>query len=119
MKNIFLQSYITTALWSSLDDQDQPLDDKYSIDDIDAESLKKLESMCEEFQAKNKDDISLALDVTDLGHIAHDFWLTQNRHGAGFWDGDYAKDLGERLTTASHKIGEVDLYVGDDGKLYI
>jgi hypothetical protein len=37
--------------------------------------------------------------------IGHDFWLTRNRHGAGFWD----RGLGERgqyLTDASHPYGE-------------
>jgi len=30
----------------------------------------------------------------------HDFWLTRNGHGAGFWDGDWP-ETGDALTEAS------------------
>lgn len=49
--------------------------------------------------------------------IGHDFCLTRNHHGAGFWD----RGLGERgdwLTKQSDPYGESDLYVGDDGNVY-
>ncbi len=43
-----------------------------------------------------------------------DFWLTRNRHGAGFWDGDYPDGIGERLSDIAHGFGEVwvDKYRG-------
>jgi hypothetical protein len=53
----------------------------------------------------------------DYSQMGHDFWLTRNRHGAGFWDRGLGA-LGDRLTSAAHAYGEVDLYVGDDGRLY-
>jgi hypothetical protein len=34
----------------------------------------------------------------------HDFWLTRNRHGAGFWDGHW-RDSAE-LTQIAHSYGE-------------
>jgi hypothetical protein len=52
----------------------------------------------------------------------HDFWLTRNHHGVGFWEPEWAnidKDASDRLTAESHRFGECDLYVGDDGKLHI
>jgi hypothetical protein len=52
-------------------------------------------------------------------HVAHDFWLTRNHHGAGFWDGDYPEPLGKQLTELAHSYGECELYVGDDSKIYI
>jgi len=109
----FTLQYIETALWSSTDDKDEPLDSTYSIDDIAPETLEKMIKDCTEFQNKYIDDCGY-----DLGIMGHDFWLTRNRHGAGFWDGDYSKDLGERLTDAAHSFGECNLYVGDDGKIY-
>ena len=48
---------------------------------------------------------------------AHDFWLTRNGHGAGFWDGDWPVN-GDKLTEISKVYGECNLYVGDDGKVY-
>jgi hypothetical protein len=50
--------------------------------------------------------------------LGHDFWLTRNRHGAGFWDRGLG-ELGERLTKAAQSFGESDLYLGDDGQLYL
>jgi hypothetical protein len=36
--------------------------------------------------------------------IEHDFFLTRNGHGAGFWDGDYKN--GEKLTEIAKSFGE-------------
>lgn len=47
-------------------------------------------------------------DGMDPAQVGHDFWLTRNRHGAGFWD----RGLGERgdyLTAMSHPYGECHL----------
>jgi len=109
---VFLDAYITCSLWSTLDDQDQPLD-AYSIRDLAPETLQEMEEDCSKFLEENQEDIGL--DFTKAGH---DFWLTRNGHGCGFWDGDWPKDAGERLTSSSKRFGEVDLYVGDDGKIY-
>lgn len=115
-KTQFVRSYIETALWSSTDDDGTPLDDaKYAEVELAPETVARFEKDCSEFQA----DIA-GLDVADYNEsrIAHDFWLTRNHHGAGFWDGDYPKELGQRLTDLAYVYGECDLYVGDDGKLY-
>lgn len=40
--------------------------------------------------------------------IGHDFILTRNHHGAGFWDRGLG-DLGDRLTKASDPYGTIDL----------
>jgi hypothetical protein len=47
-----------------------------------------------------------------------DFWLTRNGHGAGFWDGDWPEKQGEALTALAEEFGELNVCVGDDGKLY-
>jgi hypothetical protein len=47
----------------------------------------------------------------------HDFWLTRNGTGAGFWDGDWFE--GEKLTEAAKAFGNFDLMVDhDDGTIY-
>ena len=51
------------------------------------------------------------------GH-GHDFWLTRNRHGAGFWDRGYPEAIGKALTDAAHAEGSADWCVGDDGNIY-
>ena len=112
----YLQDYIETALWSSIDhNTDEPLDKNYSIDDIDAETLKRCQIDIDAFIERAGN----LLDDLNDSPIMHDFWLTRNRHGAGFWDGDYPKEIGEKLTDLSHSFGEIDFYVGDDGRLYL
>ncbi len=66
---------------------------------------------CHRFQKANAADI-----VGRLEEAGHDFWLTRNGHGAGFFDGAWGK-AGDRLTKAAHTWGEVYLYV-DGGKIY-
>ena len=47
-----------------------------------------------------------------------DFWFTRCGHGAGFWDGDWQEPHAAGLDALSKQFGNVDLYVGDDGKIY-
>jgi len=49
---------------------------------------------------------------------AHDFWLTRNHHGAGFWDGDWEEPACSILDALSEEFGEACVYQGDDGFLY-
>lgn len=107
----FTRQYVETALWASTDDNGEPMD-MYSVDDIAPDTLAAMAADCRAFQADN------AADIDDSGRAGHDFWLTRNRHGAGFWDGDYPADIGHRLTEAAHAYGSYDLYVGDDGKVH-
>ena len=113
----FTRQYIATALWSSMDNYDdqggEPLDANYGLDDIAQETLESIKEDCVAFQRDHADDIS-----NDVEQAGHDFWLTRNFHGCGFWDGDWPHDVGERLTEAAHVYGSIDLYVGDDGKIY-
>jgi hypothetical protein len=53
------------------------------------------------------DDADVARDVADLSpeSVGHDFWLTRNGHGAGFWDRGLG-ELGERLSAAARVYGE-------------
>jgi len=127
----FTRQYINTALWAENDQKDEntggePLDSNYTPRDIDDETYAQMIADCEQFQRENADDIALAVeqypkrnndDTGPLGTAGHDFWLTRGNHGCGFWDGDLSKDLGERLTKASHGFSEVNLYVGDNEKV--
>ena len=102
------------ALWSSTDEKGEPLDDYCGIDDFATEALETIISECSDFQQRN---IS-ALAAVDPESAGHDFWLTRNRHGAGFWDRGWG-EVGNELTRAAHAYGECDLYIGDDGQVYL
>lgn len=114
----FVDGYIACALWSTNDESDEsggnPIDDNYSEADIAPSAREALRADCDAFYAANAADISRVADDSQAGH---DFWLTRNGHGAGFWDRGLGA-LGERLTKASKAFGEVNLYVGDDGLIY-
>lgn len=117
-----LGQYLATALWSSLDwtDVDDvdvynpvPMDERFSVDDVSDDLRAELLVDVVAFVAECWDD----LRDRDAGQTGHDFWLTRNGHGTGFWDRGLG-EVGDRLTTACKVYGEVDLYVGDDGELY-
>lgn len=112
----FLSAYIECAIWSSIDDRDgeqEPLDENHGTSDLAPETFSRIQADCRKFIGAHWQDIQ-----NDLPQAGHDFWLTRNGHGAGFWDGDWPDDIGERLTKASKEFGECYLYVGDDGKIY-
>jgi hypothetical protein len=125
----FIASYIETALWSSNDNSDpetggDPLDANYSADDLSDECRAAMERDCATFYAAHSATWRGAYAhpvgyYTDDEYAAHDFWLTRNGHGAGFWDGDWSEPAAKVLTDASKAFGEVHLYVGDDGKIYM
>lgn len=116
--NQFIDGYIECALWSS------PVDDgEVNLDEIDAEiseeARREMSEDCEDFLRTNA---SLLEEYFKKGYSAyyagHDFWLTRNGHGAGFWDRGLG-DLGEELTAMSKPYGECFLYLGDDGLIYL
>lgn len=110
----FTKHYLITALWSSSGDNSEPLDNIYDLEDIAEEAKIEAQKDCDLFRQK----AGSLLDNLNETQVAHDFWLTRNGHGAGFWDGDYEKTIGESLTTLCKEFKEVNLYVGDDGKIY-
>jgi hypothetical protein len=137
----FTRHYIIAALWSTMDDYEEYFYNGCTIDDISEECLAIMKADCEKFQQDNKELLAQAYECykaagsagyhydngTPEACAAHDFWLTRNRHGAGFWDRrelQYSAEdqsyisIGEMLTEASHKFREVEVFVGSDGKIY-
>lgn len=126
----FTRAYIECALWVSFDDGDAPLDDSYSIDDLAPETLDRIIADCAKFQDRMRTVLDAVQETGQHGNTyamaGHDFWLTRNHHGAGFWDGDWdikipeaSGEAGKVLTNTAHAFGECYLYVGDDGQLYL
>lgn len=124
--NSMTKQYLETALWAETDESDEsggePLDNNYSLYDIDPESIVGAKKDCDAFYEKAQEKIGDVISEIDLTDLGHDFWLTRNGHGAGFFDGDYDEfgdTVGDDLTQVAKEFGEVYIYVGDDGKLYI
>jgi len=112
----FVRHYLETALWSSMDEEGRPLDRKYSVEDFSIRAIREATQECKYF-VEQAGDLLDATGASDSQN-AHDFLLTRNRHGAGFWDRGYDEELGKKLTEIAHGFGEAWIYVSDNGKLY-
>ena len=133
--------YVTCALWAGQDwslvndeDPDAPVnpvpwDDNYGPEDLSEDAWKTIRDMCRDFVTYVEENIGPdALDTwvsygESWERIGHDFYLTRNGHGAGFWDrwfdGGERETMGNGLADAARTWGESDFYVGDDGKLEV
>jgi hypothetical protein len=111
----FVQGYISCALWLATDEDGHELD--VSESDLSPEAREIMTADCARFLAANWPDLVAALSLP-FDSAGHDYFLTRNRHGAGFWDRDLG-DVGQRLTEAAHHDGEQTLYIGKDGRLYV
>ena len=114
-------AYIECALWSSVhydapDADGVPMDDLVDLDDLAADTLTSLSSELNDFVSLCY-YLGLSWDECTDEQIGHDFWLTRNGHGAGFWDRGLGS-LGEALSSAARTFGSCDLYIGDDGNIY-
>lgn len=108
--------YLAAALWTESGDDGDAYARAYTTADIAPHSRAIMRAECDEFIAHN-----WAL-IQETGQSAeqcgHDFWLTRNGHGVGFWDRGYPVALGDALTRAARIAGSRDLYLGDDGRIW-
>jgi len=118
----FTTQYLATALWAETDNTTpqggEPLDSNYAIVDFAPEAIERAIADCTKFQ---QDNVHILEQVYAIGiepsTAGHDFWLTRNHHGAGFWDGDYPEEHGKSLTEAAHAFGELNPYA-ENGKVF-
>ena len=111
MPESFCNAYMACAMWASDDD------DGNSLDGVDAsistDAWKVVRADCDRFWKQNWKMIE-----NDASQAGHDFFLTRNGHGAGFWDSDWPEADGKALTAAAHAFGEQHFYIGYDGKIH-
>lgn len=120
--------YVETALWASIDEQPDgnggpPMDENYGPEDLAPETIETMRGELADFLNGCDPDV-LAFWEAELGagQVGHDFWLTRNGHGAGFWDRfgrGVGKAFGRYLTEQAEPYGESHLYAGDDGQVYV
>lgn len=134
--NPSLERLVRTLLWSETDNSDEsggePLDANYDITDVDEKSLaelnKRFQSFVEEAEkalTEKFGDEWGSIDDFYTGsasggfYTEHDFIMTVNGHGCGFWEkGDWQDDVSDILTRLAKKQGEIDAYVGDNGRVH-
>ncbi len=112
----FTKGYIQAALWSTCDDDGEPLDKDLDFRDLSLNCGNQMIADCRSFQESFGHLWENATHSEIDEYAGHDFWLTRNGHGSGFWGRPeiYGEENAERLTDVSIESGEVNLYVGDD-----
>jgi len=113
-KDDMFKQYANTALWASVDGEGEPLDNNYTIDDIEYESRMKMEHDVLDFM--DRAAVYLKTENYTPGDIGHLFWLSRNGHGSGFFDSEF--DEADRLQDLAEEYGYAHLEVGDDGEIY-
>ena len=115
----FVGAYFDAMYFTDTGDEGQPTKDIV----LATETYRKGVDECRAFVASAW--LAGALDITNLRQMTmagHDFWLTRNGHGTGFWDRTddvYGPGNGEVLTQLAEKAGEAETYEGGDGRLYV
>ena len=108
----------SSLVWQAVDDEGEPVEADI---DVDEDGFEELNEQWRDFAFSNHDLLVRAQAADNsygLDQAAHDFVLTRNGHGTGFWDRGLG-EVGEDLTAQSKPYGEVNTYVGDDGVLYL
>jgi hypothetical protein len=115
VKPTFFDGYLECAIWASVDDNGSPLD--RSDAELSDSTRLEMQNECAAFESENRALLDQANEegISDE-YLGHDFWLTRNHHGTGFWDRGLS--VGQALTDAAHAAGERTLCIGDDGKIY-
>lgn len=103
----FVESYLVTAAWIACDLSE--------CTKFKREAIKQATSDCELFMGKCEKELGydkayelLNMWGSDLTYVsAHDFYLTRNNYGSGFWDkkifyGEYA----DKLTEIAKSMGQ-------------
>ena len=111
-----LRHFVNAALWSSTNDEDEPLEDEYDFDNIPKEELDKLRGGITKFIEDNE-ELLQKYNITDQA-VGHDLFLDSQGHGVGFWDRGYDKADGDELSESASKIFASDPPYAQDGKVY-
>jgi hypothetical protein len=115
--NKFVRSYLATACWVEFESGTTYQLHRSAIRDAFMDCDKFIGLVDKHFMSKDAEYI-INRPGNDLELLApHEFYLTRNRHGAGFWDGDW-DELGDKLTEICHEMKESQLYIGDDNMAY-
>lgn len=119
----FVRAYLLCAVWSSTgDDTDSSLMDLgFHPDDLTLEAQAYAEEDCREFLSANVvalivraiEDPPKGATPYSYEQAGHDFWLTRNHHGAGFWDRGLG-EVGDKLTEEAQAHGSADLILVAD-----
>lgn len=123
-RDAMVNQAIFTLMWSEYTNEGEPLDTLYTPDHVSEETRKELRDDVTNFldlildlEDGEMSDRAWEIIRTDPLQAGHDFILSRNGHGTGFWDRSNG-DVGDELHKWAKTFGSIELYVGDDGLLY-
>lgn len=100
----FIDAYIEAIYFTDTGDTGQPTSDA----ELDETFLRESVIDCLAFFSR----IQCYLSEGQIEQAGHDFWLTRNGHGTGFWDrqGFYCENFSEMFTKIAESFGSTDSY---------
>lgn len=126
--SVFEQGYVEAMFFTNQGDLSDDIPEDATFSDLAPETLAGIRKDCAAFLASLPRD---ADGYTDIDHARHlqpdtyddtaagrDFWYTRCGHGVGFWDRGLDA-IGDRLSAAARAFSNVDVYRGDDGRIYL
>jgi hypothetical protein len=98
-----LKHYLHALLWT------EGLDGNRDIEEIKGKNLEKCQADVNMFIEK----AGTLLNELSEEQIGHDFWLSRNGHGAGFFDRGLG-EIGDKLQELSRTFKGVDVFADSD-----
>lgn len=118
----FTQGYVECMFFTDTSSDSEDLAGA-TFAELAPDTLIQIIQECADFQELAKANLEVACNhpkITNytMARAGHDFWLTRNGHGAGFWDRGLGP-VGNRLSDDAKSFGSCDMYRGDDKKIYL
>lgn len=109
----FVTSYLLTASWVECDSDENKSFTDEAKDIAEKDCVKFIQAVRKEFGEVKAKEL-LSIEANDLDYLApHDFYLTRNGHGAGFWDKSEkygGQEIADKLTKIAEKLGNCTAY---------
>ena len=115
----FRKGYIDALLWSSVNNDAEGA--KYfgelanGYEDFTKQAQGIIDRECKDFL----DKALKFIPEDSFDQAGHDFALTRNKHGTGFWDreDEYGQDAAEKMNNIAASFGEVYLFYDSAHKM--
>lgn len=118
----FTQAFWEAFIWSTPnhDDAGDGTFDHLNREDFSPECQKRVEKDCHAFCNLMECASIEVPDGYDWGQAGHDFALTRNEHGTGFWDRPaLSESTGKVLTMLSAMFPPITIVEGEDEICYV
>lgn len=118
--DLFKKGYIEAMFFFS-ESNDENLKN-VGLPEISTELMERIEKDCAEFLAKANhlisDEYCNYTECTAEEYAGHDFFLTRNGHGSSFLDGFWSNTTATNLYKLSKTFNQMNVYLGDDNRIY-